>query len=428
MNDAELLSDFAAGDEQALDTLITKYFSTVYSAAMRQVGDYHLAQDVAQSVFILFARKAVSLSRDVSVGGWLLRTTRFVSRDALKQMNRRLRREDRAIELSSAAGERDPDWAILAPWIDDALHSLSEKEKACILARFVEGRSLREIGEQFRISEDAAQKRVSRSLDKMRAFLQRHGVKAGVGVLAGLLSTEFARAAEPDLLELAINSVHAVLRNAAISIAGAQLADTVTRTLRRRRIFRFAGIAAGAALIIASFFIWRGQGSPVPRPVLLQVSNPRIAALGAQWGQLDVRAATLVRAFTPPPAPNDPRFADFQQQMMALTQDGERIRTEYLSIAPDGGSVPQLAEFLTSELIESVGLNRSQQTAIFTWLRDELASATTLADGRAALLRDKAVLAQRIRQSLSPTQRQKFDFTYREDFLALFTFVKLKQP
>ena len=56
----------------------------------------------------------------------------------------------------------------------------------------------------------------------------------------------------------------------------------------------------------------------------------------------------------------------------------------------------------------------------FAFLRNELA-----AGGRAALLRDKGVIAQRIRQSLSPSQQRKFDYVYREDFLALFSFVKL---
>jgi len=106
-------------------------------------------------------------------------------------------------------------------------------------------------------------------------------------------------------------------------------------------------------------------------------------------------------------------------------QDGQRIRTEFLATVPAGASAPQLAEFLTLELRESVGLNQAQQAAVFALLRDELASGPTVANGREALLRDKSIVGRRIRQWLSPRQRRKFDFTYREDFLALFTFVRL---
>src|SRR5262245_55770981 len=96
MNEWQLVSAYAQGDEQAFESLVRKYFPIVYSAAMRQLHDAHLAQDVAQAVFIIFARKAVKLSRGVLLTGWFLRTTRFVARDLLKQMHRRSRKERKA--------------------------------------------------------------------------------------------------------------------------------------------------------------------------------------------------------------------------------------------------------------------------------------------------------------------------------------------
>src|SRR4030095_5972181 len=140
----------------------------VYSAAIRQVNDRSLAEEIAQSVFILFARKTRRLSPKVLLTGWFLRTTRFVARDALKQMNRRQKREQRAAEWSALTQDDDPAWAALTPLVDEALLALSGQEQACVVSRYILGRSFREIGEQFRITEDTAQKRVSRSLDKMR--------------------------------------------------------------------------------------------------------------------------------------------------------------------------------------------------------------------------------------------------------------------
>src|SRR5579872_4981269 len=277
MNDWELLTSFAEGDEQALDTLIKKYFPTVYAAAIRQVGDRHLAEDVAQSVFILFSRKAARLPRGVLVGGWLLRTTRFVSRDALKQMNRRLRREERAVELAAINEAGPPEWAALAPWVDDALNSLSGKEQACVIARFIEGRSLREIGEEHRISEDAAQKRVARSLEKMRVFLQRRGVKAGVAGLAALLSTELARAADSRLVESAITGVHAALHGGVVPAASVQLANAAARSLFWRRLVRIASTSTVAvALISGCLVLWRDRAEPaVPAGAPFRISDPR---------------------------------------------------------------------------------------------------------------------------------------------------------
>ena len=99
MNDRQMVSAWIEGDERAFESLVRKYFPIVYSTALRQVNDPYLAEEIAQSVFILFSRKAARLSGNVLLAGWVLRTTRFVARDALKQRNRRLKREQQAAAL-----------------------------------------------------------------------------------------------------------------------------------------------------------------------------------------------------------------------------------------------------------------------------------------------------------------------------------------
>ena len=93
MSDGQLLSAYNQGDEGAFESLVQKCLPMVYSAAVRQVSDPHLAEEIAQSVFILLSRKAKSLSASVSLCGWLLRATRFVAKDALKLLHRRRQKE-----------------------------------------------------------------------------------------------------------------------------------------------------------------------------------------------------------------------------------------------------------------------------------------------------------------------------------------------
>ena len=64
--------------------MVSRYINLVYAVALRQVRDPHLAEDVAQAVFLVLARKAGSIRSNVILTGWLFRTTRFVAARAAR--------------------------------------------------------------------------------------------------------------------------------------------------------------------------------------------------------------------------------------------------------------------------------------------------------------------------------------------------------
>ena len=100
MNDWQLLQDYAThGSEAAFRALTDRHLNMVHSAAMRQVNDAQLAQEICQTVFILLARKAGSLKPGIVLAGWLFRTTRFVAARARRGKQRRQRREQEAFDM-----------------------------------------------------------------------------------------------------------------------------------------------------------------------------------------------------------------------------------------------------------------------------------------------------------------------------------------
>src|SRR5262245_47585308 len=103
MTDFELLREYASSkSEEAFATLVERYGSLVHSAALRQVRDRHMAEDISQAVFILLARKAAQISAKTVLSGWLLRTARFVALNASRRKSHRLHSEQEIMNQYSA--------------------------------------------------------------------------------------------------------------------------------------------------------------------------------------------------------------------------------------------------------------------------------------------------------------------------------------
>jgi RNA polymerase sigma factor (sigma-70 family) len=146
--DMELVRQYANHQgENVFATLVSRHINLVYSAAWRQVRDPHLAEEVAQTVFIILARKAGSLSPRTILPGWLFRTVRYVASAALKRETRRQRREQEAfMQSATLANETNPLWEQLSPLLDEAMSALREQDRDAIVLRYFENKSLSEVG------------------------------------------------------------------------------------------------------------------------------------------------------------------------------------------------------------------------------------------------------------------------------------------
>src|SRR5439155_7070242 len=179
--------------ETAFRTLVNRYANLVFSVALRQVRDAQLAEDVAQAVFILLARKAGGFRQNVVLSGWLFRTTRFVASRAVRAEQRRQRREQEAFAMQQLT-TTDETWKRIAPAIDEAVESLGETDRNAVLLRFFNEKSHRETALALGVSEDAAKKRVARALDKLRNFFAGRGVTLSATLLASAVAAHAAKA------------------------------------------------------------------------------------------------------------------------------------------------------------------------------------------------------------------------------------------
>jgi len=267
----KLLRDYADhGDEAAFRKLVEQYINLVYSVAVRRVGgDVSLAEDVTQTVFTDLARKASSLRGVEFLGGWLHRHTGFVAANMIRSEQRRQIREQEAFQMNATDNSSDSLWQQLAPVLDDTIESLDPSDRQVILLRFFERWDFRSIGTTLGISDDAAQKRLSRALDKLRTLLTERGVTLSVMLLSSLIAGK-AIAAAPDGL---VGNV------ARIALSGAGAGGGLGLMLLKLWKSLSFKIALGGTAAVVALWLHFGNRSPAVQPERHSNPTPAFASV-----------------------------------------------------------------------------------------------------------------------------------------------------
>lgn len=201
-DDRALLRLFATDNsEVAFATLVSRHVSLVHSAALRQTGDPHAAEEITQAVFIILARKAGSLGGKVVLPGWLYQTARLTAANHLRTEIRRARREQEA-HMNSHDNENTADdatWQQIAPLLDTAMGGLNEADRNAIVLRYFENKSMGEIAAVLDAPEATARKRVTRAVERLRKFFTKRGVTLTAAAIVGAVSAGSVQAAPAGL-------------------------------------------------------------------------------------------------------------------------------------------------------------------------------------------------------------------------------------
>ena len=262
--DLQLLSRYTRHQaEDAFAELVRRHVDLVHSAALRQVRSPQLAEEVAQSVFIDLARQARRLAPKTILTAWLYEVTRRTAIDVVRREARRQLREQIATEMN-VMNATAADWTHIEPLLDEAMHALDETDRAAVLLRYFENKSLREVGAALGTSDDAAQKRVSRAVERLREFFGKRGVGVGASGLAVVLSANAVQAA-PIGLVLTISTAAALTGTAIVTTATKAIAmTTMQKTLIATSLAAAVGVgfyeARQASVARAEVLVLRQQG------------------------------------------------------------------------------------------------------------------------------------------------------------------------
>lgn len=339
--DHELLRDYACHySESAFTELVRRHVDLVYSAALREThGDGAMAEDVTQGVFAELAGKASRLCRHPALAGWLYTCVRHKSANARRSDDRRQRREQEAHTMSEllTPDSTESSWQQVQPVLDDAMHELSETDRAAVVLRFFEDRTHKEVGLALGLDESAARKRVDRALERLRELLAKRGVTSGASGIAAVLYANAVQAA-PVGLAVTISTAAAIAGTTITTAATATATKAIAMTTLQKTII---GATIAAAVGTGIYEARQASTLRTQLQMIRQQQAPLAGQIEQLRGQRDEAARELEMA---------------QQEIERLRRDTAelaKLRGEVARLRSDAQELAQLKAGSSNDATES---------------------------------------------------------------------------
>src|SRR5262249_17808176 len=168
-----------------------------------------------------------------------------LARTHRRTLVRRLERETRPDAMAHLMKPNENTlWRELEPLLDEAMLTLSQRQRELVLLRYFQNNSQRSAAVQVGCSESVASRELSAAVERLRTYFARNGVALSATVLVTLLSVNGAKAAMTAAGFAATLSSASALADA--SAAGGSLILTLMNMTTITKVL------AGTALIIVS--------------------------------------------------------------------------------------------------------------------------------------------------------------------------------
>ena len=195
-DDKVLVQRMLAGEERAFVAFFETYFPRVYRFALPRVDrNEDTAKDVVQATLIKAMRKLGDFRGEAALFTWLCQICRREIADQVRSQRRRsekvvLAEVRAALESIEAPAGDDPlrraDGAELKRLVHAVLDRLPNRYGDALEWKYVEGRSVEEIGDRLGIGHTAAQSLLARARVAFRDGLEAVFGQSAADVLASL--------------------------------------------------------------------------------------------------------------------------------------------------------------------------------------------------------------------------------------------------
>jgi RNA polymerase sigma factor (sigma-70 family) len=211
--DGDLLHRFVKeSDDSAFTVLIERYAPMVLGLCRRMLGNLHDAEDVCQATFLVLARKAASIRKNVALSSWLHQVACRAAGRIVRDRARRQCRERRSPAPIATDPANEVSWREAQTILDEELERLPQRYRAPLIL-CLDGKTRDETARRLRLSPGTLHARLQRGRELLRERLTRRGLTFSGALFAAVLSDSAARAAVAPTL--VITTAKAALASAA---------------------------------------------------------------------------------------------------------------------------------------------------------------------------------------------------------------------
>ncbi|HEX4055771.1 MAG TPA: sigma-70 family RNA polymerase sigma factor [Tepidisphaeraceae bacterium] len=257
--------------------LVARHAHWIYSCALREAHNLHMAEDIVQAVFLVLAQKAPTLAEDIPLNVWLFRVTHYAAVQALRAEGRRKRHERTAASMNPETSGRDAEsiWQQVRPRLDELVRHLREKDRQALLLRFYQQKSMAEVGAALNVSEDAAKKRVAKAVERLRSSLRGTGIPLPAAALTASLIASTTHTAPASVVASCVAAATSPGSKEVLFIAKRTVSAMLTAKNKLTALVTFLLVTLIAAASVTAYLLFGGSDSqptsevpPAPTPII----------------------------------------------------------------------------------------------------------------------------------------------------------------
>ena len=176
-NDSDLIQRTLAGDEQAFSALVEKYQKQIHALAWQKIGDFHIAQEITQDVFLSAYHKLSTLKHHNRLAGWLY----VIANNKCKNWFKKKRLEYQSLEETDPVELEEVYYSeYMAHQREEAvkqkrrgivqklLNKLKESDRTIVNLYYIAEMPCEDIGKFLGISPNTVRSRLHRARNQLR--------------------------------------------------------------------------------------------------------------------------------------------------------------------------------------------------------------------------------------------------------------------